>query len=86
MASKFEIRIGEPGVRARDCTVSKTTTWECPGGTILHDPLVKTLSEEEVLDITDWVHANNLGRRISWATWRLNSDSAITAFVLRWGK
>lgn len=85
MKSNFEIRIGE-GVRSRDCTVFRYIYFNTPRGDIVSDLMAETLTEKEVFAIQDWVHDNRLGRRISWATWRLVDDAAVTSFVLKWSK
>lgn len=85
MKSNFEIQIGE-GVRSRDCSVLRYVSFSAPNGNSVGNLMAETLTEKEVFAIQDWVHDNGLGRRISWATWRLVDDAAVTAFVLKWSK
>jgi len=42
------------------------------------------MPEEDIEMITNWVHTNKFGRRTAWNEWTLNSDQAVTTFVLTW--
>jgi len=47
------------------------------------DPPAITLAEAE--EITAWVEESELGHRISYDMWQLNSNDAVTMFMLRYG-
>ena len=86
MSGKYEITVGE-GVRSRDVTVSGIGLVQLwynadTGATYpVSDP--RSLTEDEITDIDDWVTKGKLGRRISYSTWRLDSEATVTAFLLK---
>ena len=45
---------------------------------------IVTLVKEDVKIIDNWVKLNKFGKRTAYNEWTLNSDQAVTAFVLSW--
>ena len=43
------------------------------------------LTEEEAIAITEWVEERQLGRRVAWDQWQLNSNEAVTMFMIKYG-
>lgn len=42
------------------------------------------VTEADLVEIAHWVMDHELGRRVSHNTWKLNSQEAVTMFLLRW--
>ncbi len=47
--------------------------------------LPRSMSEENMLEIAQWVIEHDLGSRQSYNQWRLKDASAVLAFKLKWG-
>lgn len=45
---------------------------------------LRIISEDDMLTINAWVLQSNLGKRMSFDTWKLKNAEAVTAFVLYW--
>ena len=44
------------------------------------------VSEADLVDIAHWVTEHELGTRTSHNQWKLNSQEAVTMFLLRWNQ
>jgi len=42
------------------------------------------ISEDEAMEITDWVTLMGIGRRVAYDRWQLDSKQAVMMFMLRW--
>jgi hypothetical protein len=42
--------------------------------------------DEEMSKINHWVEENNLGTRVSLNRWKLNDESSLSMFILKWIK
>lgn len=47
-------------------------------------PMGYAISEQEANEIDRFVQSNQLGQRVSFDRWKLNSDAAVTMFRLKW--
>ena len=43
------------------------------------------ISEEEAFAITEWVQEVGIGRRVAYNQWQLESDKAVTMFMIKYG-
>lgn len=43
------------------------------------------ISADDAEEITEWVETLNLGRRVAYDRWKLNSKEAVMMFMLVWG-
>ena len=44
------------------------------------------MSENDMIEIDQWVLQHDLGRRQSFDMWQLHDDRALTIFLLKWGE
>lgn len=44
------------------------------------------MNETMMIEVDNWVRNNNLGKRMAFNIWKLNSAAARSWFVLRWSK
>ena len=47
-------------------------------------PLGYAIEEHEANEIDQFVQSNQLGQRVSYNMWKLNSAAAVTMFKLKW--
>lgn len=43
------------------------------------------LTKYDVDEITAWIEEHQMGRRVAWDQWQLNSNEAVTMFMIRYG-
>ena len=43
-----------------------------------------SLTDEDLNAVNDWVVERDLGTRMSYNTWKLRDNAAVTMFLLRW--
>ena len=43
------------------------------------------LDKEQADLIDQWVTESELGRRVAWDMWQLNTKEAVTLFLIKWG-
>lgn len=43
------------------------------------------IDEDDAEEITEWVETLNLGRRVAYDRWKLNSKEAVMMFMVVWG-
>ena len=44
------------------------------------------MSENDMIEIDQWVLQHDLGRRQAFAMWQLHDDKSLTMFLLKWGE
>ena len=44
------------------------------------------MSENDMIEIDQWVLQHDLGRRQSFDMWQLHDDKSLTMFLLKWGE